>query len=161
MATSKGLGLVFGSKGTITLYTAAISPTAPAALLTGGISTIESYDITHEGDVEQIKNGQGETVAQVVANERLAISVTFIPSGSTAANALLGAGLPAVNGYATISGADSISIGGTANAINGDWVYAGGGSVRFTQSGKAMVTIPLTRYLGTGALTGAAANFTV
>lgn len=161
MATSKGLGLVFGSKGTITLYSAAISPATPVALLSGGISTIESYDITHEGDVEQIKNSSGETIAQVVANERLSISVTFIPSGSTAANALLAAGLPAVNGYATIANADTISLGGTANAINGNWVYSGGGSVKFTQSGKAMVTVPLVRYLGAGAMSGTDPNFTV
>ena len=63
MANSKGLALVYGAKGTITLKTP-----AGVALTSGAISTIESYDATNEADVEQIKDSDGEVVAQVSAN---------------------------------------------------------------------------------------------
>ena len=139
MANSKGLALVYGSKGTITLKTPAGS-----ALTTGAITTIESYDVTHEADVEQIKNSAGEVVAQVSANERISLSVTFIPSAASFAQAKLAAGLPAVNGSATIAATDGITVGGVS--IDGDYVYSGGGSVKFTSSGKAMVTVTVTKY---------------
>lgn len=139
MANSKGLALVYGAKGTITLKTP-----AGAALTTGAITTIESYDATHEADVEQIKNSAGEVVAQVSANERISLNVTFIPSAASFAQAKLAAGLPAVNGWATIATTDGVTIGGVS--IDGDYVYSGGGSVKFTSSGKVMVTVTVTKY---------------
>jgi hypothetical protein len=149
MATSKGLALVYGSKGTITLYNQTGSS---GTALSGAISTIESYDVTHEADVEQIKNSSGDVIAQVSANERISLNITFIPSSSTsAAVALTCASLPNVNGYATIAGADATTYGGIT--INGDYVYSGGGSVKFTSSGKAMVTVTVTKY-ATGGLAG-------
>lgn len=151
MAVSKGLALVYGAKGTITLYTP-----AGVALTTGAISTVESYDATHEADVEQIKNSSGEVVAQVSSNERISLNVTFIPSAATFAQAKLAAGLPAVNGYATIASSDGVTIGGVS--IDGDYVYSGGGSVKFTSSGKAMVTVTVTKY---PSLAGNAAVFTL
>lgn len=147
MATSKGLALVYGSKGTITLYNQAGTEggNTSGTALSGAISSIESYDVTHEADVEQIKNSSGEVVAQVAANERISLNVTFIPSSATnAATALTAASLPNVNGYATIAGADATTYG--VATINGDYVYSGGGSVKFTSSGKAMVTVTVTKY---------------
>lgn len=151
MAVSKGLALVYGAKGTITLYTP-----AGVALTTGAISTIESYDATHEADVEQIKNSAGEVVAQVSANERISLNVTFIPSAATFAQAKLASGLPAVNGYATIAASDGVTVGGVS--IDGDYVYSGGGSVKFTSSGKVMVTVTVTKY---PSLAGNASTFTL
>lgn len=151
MAVSKGLALVYGAKGTITLYTP-----AGVALTTGAISTIESYDATHEADVEQIKNSAGEVVAQVSANERVSLNVTFIPSAASFAQAKLAAGLPAVNGYATIAASDGVTVGGVS--IDGDYVYSGGGSVKFTSSGKVTVTVTLTKY---PSLAGNASTFTL
>jgi hypothetical protein len=140
MAVSKGLALVYGAKGTITLYTP-----AGVALTSGAITTIESYDATHEADVEQIKNSAGEVVAQVSANERISLNVTFIPSAASFAQAKFAAGLPAVNGYATIASSDGVTIG----------------SVKFTSSGKVMVTVTVTKYLDASALTGSASTFTL
>ena len=152
MANSKGLALVYGAKGTITLFTP-----SGTALTTGAITTIESYDATHEADVEQIKNSAGEVVAQVSANERISLNVTFIPSAASFAQAKLAAGLPAVNGYATIASSDGVTIGsGASNSLDGNYVYAGGGSVKFTSSGKVMVTVALTKYLDTTAMAGSA-----
>ena len=151
MAVSKGLALVYGSKGTITLFTP-----AGGALTTGAISTIESYDASHEADVEQIKNAAGEVVAQVSANERISLSVTFIPSAAEFVQAKLAAGLPAVNGYATIASSDGVTIGGVS--LDGNYVYSGGGSVKFTNSGKVMVTVTVVKY---PSLAGNAAVFTL
>jgi len=155
MATSKGLALVYGSKGTIQLFNQ--TGVSPGSALSGAISSIESYDVTHEADVEQIKNSSGEVVAQISANERISLNITFIPSSSTsAALALTCSSLPNVNGYATIAGADATTYGGAT--INGDYVYSGGGSVKFTSSGKAMVTVTLTKY---PSLAGTATVFTL
>ena len=157
MATSKGLGLVYGSKGTATLYNQ--TGASPGTALSGAITTIESYDVTHEADVEQIKNSSGDVIAQVSANERISLNITFIPSSSTsAAVALTCASLPNVNGYATIAGADATTYGGIT--INGDYVYSGGGSVKFTSSGKAMVTVTVTKY-ATGGLAGNATVYSL
>lgn len=155
MALSKGLALVYGAKGTIKLYTVG-ALNALTEITTGTITTIESYDATHEADVEQIKNSAGEVVAQVSANERISLNITFIPSASTFAQAKLAASLPTVNGYAAIAGSDGVTVGGVS--IDGDYVYSGGGSVKFTSSGKAMVTITVTKY---PSLSGTASVFTL
>jgi hypothetical protein len=155
MALSKGLALVYGAKGTIKLYTVGVA-NALTEITTGTITTIESYDASHEADVEQIKNSDGEVVAQVSANERISLNITFIPSASTFAQAKLAASLPKVNGYAAIAGSDGVTVGGVS--IDGDYVYSGGGSVKFTSSGKAMVTITVTKY---PSLAGTATVFTL
>ena len=142
MATSKGLGLVYGSKGTATLYNQ--TGASPGTALSGAITTIESYDVTHEADVEQIKNSAGEVVAQVSANERISLNITFIPSGTDFAAAKTAASLPNVNGYVAIAGTNATTYGGVS--LDGNYVYSGGGSVKFTSSGKAMVTMTVTKY---------------
>ena len=142
MATSKGLGLVYGSKGTATLYNQ--TGASPGTALSGAITTIESYDVTHEADVEQIKNSSGEVVAQVSANERISLNITFIPSGTDFAAAKTAASLPNVNGYVAIGGTNATTYGGVS--LDGNYVYSGGGSVKFTSSGKAMVTMTVTKY---------------
>lgn len=155
MATSKGLALVYGSKGTIQLFNK--TGAGAGSALSGSITTIESYDVTHEADVEQIKNSAGETVAQVSANERISLNVTFIPSGSSFADAKTAASLPNVNGYVTIAGTNATTVQGVS--LDGDYVYSGGGSVKFTASGKCMVTMTVTKYIQAGTLSGTASVF--
>jgi len=155
MATSKGLALVYGSKGTIQLFNKTGSGAGSA--LSGAISTIESYDVTHEADVEQIKNSAGEVVAQVSANERISLNVTFIPSGASFVDAKSAASLPNSNGYVTIAGTNATTVQGVS--LDGDYVYAGGGSVKFTSSGKCMVTMTVTKYIQPSALIGSASVF--
>jgi hypothetical protein len=149
MANSQGLAYVFGSPADITLYP---STSTTVSIFTGIISSTanEGFDISHECDTEEVKNTNGEVVGSVVSNNRLSLTVNCIPSGSTAANALLTAFLADGNGTATIGGAKTITCGGIADAVNtstsGRWIYVGGGSVKFTNSGKAMVTLPLKKY---------------
>ena len=162
MATSKGLGLVFGTKATVKVY-----DSANLLPLVAGIATLESMDITHECDTEQVKNSSGEVVANVSAGDRLSATFNIIPSGSTSANALLAAAIPNGNGRVNVTLADSVSIGaaftaGTpptvSDSINGDWIYIGGGSLKFTQSGKAMLSLPCVKYAG---ITGSTAAITL
>jgi hypothetical protein len=150
MATSKGLALVFGTKATVKVY-----DSANLLLLTAGIATLESMDITHECDTEQVKNSSGEVVANVSAGDRLSATFNIIPSGATVADAKLAAAISNGNGRVNVTSADSINIGSAFTAgspvtgtdsINGDWIYIGGGSLKFTQSGKAMLSLPCVKY---------------
>ena len=148
MANSQGVAYVFGSPAIITLYTAADSTTT---IFAGTTSTAnEGFDLSHECDTEEVKNTSGEVVGHIVSNNRLTLNVNCIPSSSTAALALITSSLADGNGTAVISGAKEVTCGGVANAINtsasGRWIYAGGGSVKFTNSGKAMVNLPLKKY---------------
>jgi hypothetical protein len=157
MANTQGSKYVFGSPATLALYDA-----AGALVVTGYVSPdIESYDITHEADTEEVRNSAGEVVGHIGYNNRLTLTVNFIPSGTSTANALLSASLPDVNGTCVITGAPVIEIGGYTDAINAAtgnrWIYAGGGSIKTTQTGKATATITLKRYTNVTA-SGAATN---
>lgn len=157
MANTQGSKYVFGSPASLALYDA-----AGALVVTGYVSPdIESYDITHEADTEEVRNSAGEVVGHIGYNNRLTLTVNFIPSGASTANALLSASLPDVNGTCVITGAPIIEIGGYTDAINAAtgnrWIYAGGGSVKTTQTGKATATITLKRYTNVTA-SGAATN---
>lgn len=148
MANSQGVAYVFGSPATITLFNAADSANT---IFTGVTSTAnEGFDLSHECDTEEVKNTSGEVVGHIVSNNRLSLNVNCIPSGASAANALITSFLADGNGTAVIAGAKEVTCGGVANAINtaasGKWIYAGGGSVKFTNAGKAMVTLPLKKY---------------
>lgn len=129
----------------------ALYDAAGALVVTGYVAPdVESYDITHEADTEEVRNSSGEVVGHIGYNNRLTLTLNFIPSGTSAANALLAASLPDVNGTCVITGAPVIEIGGYADAINAAtgnrWIYAGGGSIKATQTGKATGTITLKRY---------------
>jgi hypothetical protein len=158
MANTQGVAYVFGSPAIITLFTAADSTTT---IFTGTTSTAnEGFDLSHECDTEEVKNTSGEVVGHIVSNNRLTLNVNCIPSGSTVALALITSYLADGNGTAVISGAKEVTCGGVANAINtsasGRWIYAGGGSVKFTNTGKAMVNLPLKKYPSITALTAVA-----
>jgi hypothetical protein len=128
-----------------------------ALIVTGYISPeVESYDITHECDTEEVRNNNGEVVGHITYNNRLTLTVNFIPVGTNAtpatalAERLRGASLPLGNGTVEITGAPVINVGGNSDAINtasgGRWIYAGGGSIKTTQTGKATGTITLKRF---------------
>ena len=159
MANSQGVAYVFGSPATISLFNST-STTVP--VFTGSLTSTanEGFDLSHECDTEEVKNTSGEVVGHIVSNNRLSLNVNCIPSGSTVALALITAYLADGNGTAVISGAKEVTCGGVANAINtsasGRWIYAGGGSVKFTNTGKAMVNLPLKKYPSITALTAIA-----
>ena len=162
MANTQGSKYIFGSPATLALYDA-----AGALVVTGYVSPdMESYDITHEADTEEVRNSSGEVVGHIGYNNRLTLTVNFIPANTTSvANALLSAALPDVNGTCVISGAPVIEMGSYLDALNapgtpgagpgGRWIYAGGGSIKTTATGKATGTITLKRYTNI-TVTGAA-----
>jgi len=157
MANTQGSKYIFGSPASLALYDAAGS-----LIVTGYVSPdMESYDITHEADTEEVRNSAGEVVGHIGYNNRLTLTLNFIPAGASTANALLAASLPDVNGTCVITGAPVIKMGGYTDAINGAtgnrWIYAGGGSIKTTQTGKATGTITLKRYANLTA-SGAATN---
>jgi len=129
MATSQGSKYIFGSPATLALY-----DSDGSVVLTGYVSPdMESYD------------------------DRLTLTVNFIPANTTSvANALLSAQLPNVNGTCVITGAPVIRAGKFTDSINapgagsptpgGRWIYAGGGSIKTTATGKATGTLTLKRY---------------
>ena len=158
MATSQGSKYIFGSPATLALY-----DSDGAVVLTGYVSPdMESYDLTHEADTEEVRNSSGEVVGHIGYNDRLTLTVNFVPANTTSvANAKLSAALPEVNGTCVITGAPVIKIGGYVDAINAAtgnrWIYAGGGSIKTTATGKATGTITLKRYTNITA-TGAATS---
>ena len=136
-------------------------------VVTGYVSPdMESYDITHEADTEEVRNSNGEVVGHIGYNNRLTLTINFIPANATSvANARLSAALPDVNGTCIITGAPVIEVGSYLDALNapgtpgagpgGRWIYAGGGSIKTTATGKATGTITLKRYTNI-TVTGAA-----
>jgi hypothetical protein len=158
MAFTQGSKYIFGSPAVLELYDA-----SGALVVSGYVSPdMESYDISHEADTDEVRNSKGEVVGHIGYNNRLTLTVNFIPASTNSkAEALLSAALPDVNGTCVISGAPVIEVGGYPDAINAltgnRWIYAGGGSIKTTQTGKATGTITLKRYPGI-TVTGAATN---
>ena len=158
MAFTQGSKYIFGSPATLALY-----DSTGGLVVTAYVSPdMESYDISHEADTDEVRNSEGEVVGHIGYNNRLTLTVNFIPANTTSvANALLSAALPDVNGTCVISGAPVIEVGGYVDAINAvtgnRWIYAGGGSIKTTQTGKATGTITLKRYPGI-TVTGAATD---
>jgi hypothetical protein len=111
------------------------------------LASIESYDLTHEADTEEVRNSAGETVGHIGYNERVTLNLNLIPSGANAAAALAFCSLAPVNGTVGITGAPVIKMMGTSDILNtGRFIYAGGGSVKMTQSGKATVSITVKKF---------------
>ena len=157
MAFTQGSKYIFGSPATLALY-----DSTGGLVVTAYVSPdMESYDISHEADTDEVRNSEGEVVGHIGYNNRLTLTVNFIPAGATVLIAKLTAALPDVNGTCIISGAPVIEVGGYADAINAltgnRWIYAGGGSIKTTQTGKATGTITLKRYPGI-TVTGAATD---
>jgi len=150
MANVQGRKYIYGSPATLALYLS----TNGAAVMTGYVSPdMESYDLSHECDTEEIKDSMGEVVGHVAYNNRLTLTVNFVPASATSiALAKLTAQLPDANGTCVLTGAPVIVAGGYADALNADtnnrWIYAGGGSIKTTNTGKATGTITLKRYTG-------------
>ena len=162
MANTQGNKYLFGSPATIAVYDA-----SGAVIVSGYVSPdLENYDITHECDTDEVRNSNGETVGHITYNNRLTLTVNFIPKGTNAVEAtallerLYGCSIPAGNGTVAITGAPVINFGGYADAINtgsgGRWIYAGGGSIKTTQTGKTTGTMTLKRFINITA--GAATN---
>ena len=157
MANTLGRVYRFGSPATLELYNS-----AGTLVITAYTSPdMEGYDLQHEADTDEVRNSAGEVVGHISYNNRITLTVNFIPAGVNASDALKALSAPDANGTCIITGAPAVQFGGYADAINAAtgnrWIYAGGASVKFTQSGKATGTITLKRYSGL-IVTGAAVS---
>jgi hypothetical protein len=163
MANTLGRVYRFGSPATLALYNSAGS--LVVTLYTS--PDMEGYDLQHECDTDEVRNSSGEVVGHITYNNRITLTVNFIPAGANANDALKALSAPDANGTCVITGAPQVQFGSYEDAINapgtpgtgpgGRWIYAGGASLKFTQSGKATGTITLKRYSGMGVtVTGAA-----
>jgi hypothetical protein len=155
MANTLGRVYRFGSPATLELYNS-----AGTLVITAYTSPdMEGYDLQHECDTDEVRNSAGEVVGHITYNNRITLTVNFIPAGATASDALKALSAPDANGTCILTGAPAVQFGGYADAINAAtgnrWIYAGGASLKFTQSGKATGTITLKRYSGL-TVTGAA-----
>lgn len=157
MANTQGRIYRFGSPATLALYDSNNN-----LVVTGYVSPdMESYDLTHEADTEEVRNSSGEVVGHITYNNRLTLTVNFIPSGATSAEALKAMSLPDANGTCILTGAPAVQCGGYADALNAAtgnrWIYSGGGALKFTQTGKVTGTITLKRFTNLSA-SGAATS---
>ena len=142
MANSQGLAYQFGSPASVTML-----DTDNSTPIFTALASIESYDVTHEADTEEVRDSGGEVVGHIGYNERITLNLNLIPSGADAAAALAFCSLAPVNGTVSITGAPVIKMMGVADVLNsGRFIYAGGGSVKMTQTGKAMVSITVKKY---------------
>lgn len=148
MANSQGLAYQFGSPATVTMY----KPDNTTAVFSA-LASIESYDVTHEADTEEVKDSGGETVGHIGFNERVTLSLNLIPAGANAAAALAFCSLGQVNGTVKITDAPNITLMDKVNILNteeatsgGRFIYSGGGTVKMTQSGKATVSITVKKF---------------
>ncbi len=154
-ATSKGAG------GTITFY-----PDTSSTAFSISVGAIQSWTLTHADDSTEIRGTDGTFKARAFSgNDTLTLNVTAVLSGSTEANALVSAKLPAGGGRASISGAEVIGIHPWTDAINTGgsgvdaylWVYQTDGAISATQDGTdKTMSFTLKRY-STFAVTTAAA----
>lgn len=143
----RGTGAAVGTPVSFTITTAAGGSIAGYVMpITSGIS------LQHQSSRDLLLDGDGEVSGSGAWGEYLEATFTLVPSGTTLANARVSATLPTIMSTVAITGADVVAVGSFADAFNTNgsstqkWIYEGGGSLGFTQSGQATMTMPLRRY---------------
>lgn len=148
--TLQGKGLVFGTPASYTAY-----DTNNNSLGAGYISpATEGVSVTHNADVERIQDSDGDYCGIILTGEYVECTFDLRPEGTSVANAKLAATIIPIGGTVAITGMPIIAVGEFSDVFNTDsgetnkWVYEGGASLRGTNTGKYMVTLPLRRYGG-------------
>ncbi len=106
---------------------------------------MQSVGLTDEFDITELPNASAETIGKVARNSRTSLTIDLFilaPNGTnTDANAKPAIKLPDPLAIVTLA-----AFGNTL--IDGDWNYAGGGSVSYSADGYARVSLTLSRNLG-------------
>jgi hypothetical protein len=108
---------------------------------------IDSANLTHNADVDELTDGDGEPIGYAGTNERYDIVIDFVPvaatteGNNTKANALGKAELPPLFSL--------VALTGFGEEYDGDYIYKGGGSRAQTKAQNARLTLPLCRQLNT------------
>jgi hypothetical protein len=144
MAVQQGKGHVFGLGATIAF-------TKPDGTSLSGYVTpdIQTLRVSHQPKVDEIKGQDGEYNAFIVSGEKVECEFTFIPQGTTIANAKLSAQMPPIGSSGAISGLPVIPFGSFADVFNtGVWYYQGAGSDSGQNDTNWTGTFTLVRYPG-------------
>jgi len=144
MSTQIGKGHVYG------LVAGTIAFTSPAgAAISGYVSpNIQSLRVTHHGKIDEIKGQDGEFNSFITSGEKVECEFTFIPEGTTIANAKLAAQFPPLGSSGVISGLPVIICGSLSDVFGGVWYYQGGGSDSGPHDANWTGTFTLHRYPG-------------
>ena len=164
-AILQGKGYVFGTSaaGVVGSYLGYLTSTDGSSAMTAGyvatkIPVAEGASLSHNAEVERVQDTDGDYTGLIITAEYVECTFDMRPEGSSVANALGAATIPPVGATFVITNLPIIAAGSFADVLNVDtggsapethrWVYEGGGSLRLSNTGKAMVTLPLRRYPG-------------
>lgn len=123
-----------------------------SAIVSAGALDPMSAQVTDEADVRDRMDGNGEIRGMAVRNKRKTINVTCLASVSPTSQSLADAKkaviFPLIPSVVTLGGFDEAGAAGGvgySSAINGAYVYKGGGTVDYGDDWVRLV-LPLTKY---------------
>ncbi len=154
---SQGTAPLFGTSATVASpITFTIYNQSNTSLGSGYVMpTVTGWNVTHQADNIKTKDSHGNIQSTTGHGEYLECQFDLVPDGTSLANSRLASTLPPIMSTVVISGADVFPSGPFADAINvaggsapetSRWIYEGGGSVRQSNDGHAVVSITLRRY---------------
>ena len=129
-----GRASIFGIAGDLT-YT---------GLAVAADHNVNEFSDTHEANVTENKNGNGELIGMHVADQRLRCTISFFPDSTTLDGAKGAMKLPGIPSKVVLSNFPDTSA--PSLSINGDWIYQAGAQRAFSE-GQARFTLPLVRPL--------------
>ena len=131
-----GTASIYGQTGTI-VFAALTSASTSDWLGTGS-----SYSLDAENKNDLRSPSTGDIIGKQFGGEKETISIDVMAVSKTThttANAAAALILPTIPTKVTLASFK-------AAAINGDWLYEGGGNIATTADGYVKMTIPLVRY---------------
>ncbi len=140
-----GRACVYGIDGTIAYTGRALVTGGATAALASPQTDMQSVSLTHDFDTTELPDQSGETIGKAARNSRTTIAIDLFilaPTGTnTDAEAKAAIKLPDPLAIVALA-----SFGNTS--FDGDWNYAGPGSVNLAADGYARVSLTLTRNNG-------------
>ena len=135
--TQTGRAAVYGLNGAVA-YSGVASPSA---------QLLQSAELSDEFDKAELKDSTGEIIGLARTNHRRTFTIDFIPvavpgvgnATNTLASARGALKVPAPLAQVITSGFDH-------EDYNGNWVYNGGGKIRFSGEGYCKMTLPLIQF---------------
>jgi len=143
-----GVNAVTGTPVSATIYLASNGATAISGYV---LPTVNNYNLTHSADIIRTKDGDGRVDAVTGSGEYVEAQFELLVSGSSYSAAKVNATVPPLMSTVVIAGADVLAFGPFTDVINNGsdtkWIYEGGASVKATNDGHMVVSLPLKRYV--------------
>jgi hypothetical protein len=135
------------------LGTGALASVGTGSAITGYITPVfQTLRIVHDAQVDRLRGVSGLIIGVMGVDDVIECTFDMIPAGTTAANALEAASLPAAPAAFSTSNLPIIECGGLTDALNTGagtpWIYEGGGTINAPVDGKWSMTVTLRRYSG-------------